>query len=217
MAADLEDAEKLFRTGQYDACLRMVDEELDNGAWSEPWRLLKIRTELIRGKDAEALAALEDALRRFPASVQLHLLGREVYRYNGRDQDAVSALDAIERMVAASPRRFSNAPGLIALGPFLSDPRGRLEESAGSVLRSCHQAAAGLHRGPLRNGRVGIWTKKITLWPPTRSAKRQRRPLSTRGFITCLHWLCRPRIAPGPPRSWPRRSRSTLATSTVCC
>ncbi len=118
MAADLEDAEKLFEPASYDACLRMVDEELDNGAWSEPWRVLKIRTELIRGKDAEALAALEDALRRFPASVQLHLVGREVYRYNGRDQDAVNALDAIERMVAASPRRFSNAPGLIALGRF---------------------------------------------------------------------------------------------------
>jgi tetratricopeptide (TPR) repeat protein len=118
IAADLGDAEKLFRTGQYDACLRMVDDELSNGAWSEPWRHLKIRTELARGKDVEAMAAFEDAVRRFPDSVALHLLGRDVYRYNGRDQDAASELDAIERLVATAPRRFSNAPGLIALGRF---------------------------------------------------------------------------------------------------
>lgn len=118
IAADLEDAEKLFRTGQYDQCLRMVDDELDNGAWSEPWRHLKIRTELVRGKDAEAMAAFEDAMRRFPTSVALHLLGREVYRYNGRDQDAAGELDAIEKLVATAPRRYSNAPGLVALGRF---------------------------------------------------------------------------------------------------
>jgi tetratricopeptide (TPR) repeat protein len=118
MAADLEDAEKLFRTGHYDECLRLVEEELGNGAWNEPWRHLKIRTALVRGKDAEAMAALEDAMRRFPASVALHLLGRDVYRYNGRDQDAANELDAIERLVATAPRRYSTAPGLVALGRF---------------------------------------------------------------------------------------------------
>jgi len=116
-AADLEEAEILFRTGRYDECARVVDDEIGN-AWSEPWHHLKIRTELARGKDAEAMASLEDALRRFPASVSLHLLGRDVYRRNGRDQDAASALDAIERLFQNSPRRYATADGLVTIGRF---------------------------------------------------------------------------------------------------
>jgi len=117
-AADLEEAEKLFRTGRYDECARVVDEEIGNDAESEPWHHLKIKTELARGKDAEAIAALEGGLRHFPASVSLHLLGRDVYRVNGRDQDAATELDAIERLVQGSPRRYATAEGLVTIGRF---------------------------------------------------------------------------------------------------
>ena len=49
---------------------RLVDQELDNGGWSEPWRHLKIKAALVRGKDTDALNAIEDALRRFPFSLR---------------------------------------------------------------------------------------------------------------------------------------------------
>ncbi|MFI5455508.1 MAG: peptidase MA family metallohydrolase [Isosphaerales bacterium] len=117
-AADLEEAEKLFRTGRYDECARVVDEEIGNDAGSEPWHHLKVKTELARGKDAEAIASLEGSLRHFPASVSLHLLARDVYRVNGRDQDAATELDAIERLVQGSPRRYATADGLVTIGRF---------------------------------------------------------------------------------------------------
>jgi tetratricopeptide (TPR) repeat protein len=118
-AADLEEAEKLFRTGRYAECARVVDEEIDGAAASEPWHRLKIQTELTRGKDPEAMAALEAALRDFPSSVPLHLLGREVYRQNGRYADAASELGAIERLIQGSPGRYATADGLVGIGRYL--------------------------------------------------------------------------------------------------
>ena len=69
IAADLAEAEKLFRTGRYDECVRLVDDEIANMAWSESWRHLKIRSQLATGKYSEAIASLEEALRRFPERV----------------------------------------------------------------------------------------------------------------------------------------------------
>src|SRR5262245_20488663 len=83
-AAELNQAEALFRAGKYDECAQLAEQEIAGRAWSERWRSLKIAAELARGKYAEALTSLEDALRRFPASVSLHLQGLDVYRYNGR-------------------------------------------------------------------------------------------------------------------------------------
>jgi tetratricopeptide (TPR) repeat protein len=119
-AADLDEAEALFHTGQYDECARMAEAEISNtiGGWNERWRYLKISAELARGEYAEAMASVENALRRFPASIGLHLLAREVYRYNGRDQDAARELEATERVVMGSPQRYATPEGLIALGRF---------------------------------------------------------------------------------------------------
>jgi uncharacterized protein HemY len=117
-AADLGDAEALYRTGRYDECTRMVDAELENGGWTEPWRVLKIKSALARGKDADALTAVEDALRRFPFSLPLRLMARDVYRFNNRDAEALGELNEIERLVAGSVRRYSTPEGLVALGRF---------------------------------------------------------------------------------------------------
>jgi tetratricopeptide (TPR) repeat protein len=118
LPADVAEAEKLFRTGRYDECARMVDEEIGNDGWNESWRELKIRTELARGNHAQAIGAVEEALRRFPASISLHLLGYDIYRRSGRDQDAASELDMLERLARFGPRRSATAQGVTALGRY---------------------------------------------------------------------------------------------------
>jgi tetratricopeptide (TPR) repeat protein len=118
VAADIEEAEKLFRSGRYDECARLVGEAIEGATGNEPWYRLKIETDFARGRDAEAIAALEDALRNFPSSVALHLLGRDIYRQNGRYADAAGELDAIERLIQSSPRRYLTAEGLVALGRY---------------------------------------------------------------------------------------------------
>jgi tetratricopeptide (TPR) repeat protein len=118
VGADLKEAEKLYRTGRYDECARLVDEEMGVTGWSEPWRHLKIKAELATGKYDEAKSSLEGALRRFPASISLRLLGFDVYRRSGRDQDATESLNEIDRLIENGARRYSTEDGVVAMGRF---------------------------------------------------------------------------------------------------
>jgi tetratricopeptide (TPR) repeat protein len=134
IGADLEDAEKLFRTGKYDECAKAVEAGIDDDGWSEPWRHLKIRTELARGRDREAIAALEEALARFPASISLHLLGSHIYRQTGRGPEAALELDTVGKLFQNSPRRYSTPDGWVTIGRFFL-LRG---EDARKVLDQCY-------------------------------------------------------------------------------
>ena len=118
LAADLDEAEALFRAGKYDECQKLADEEINGLGWNERWRVLKISSQMARGQYAEALASAETAVRRFPASITLRLLAREIYRYNGRQDDAVRAMDDLERVVMGSPQQFATPEGRVALGRF---------------------------------------------------------------------------------------------------
>ena len=116
VAADREEIVKLFRTGRYDDCLRLVDDEIASDGWSETLRHLKIKCQLARGKYPEALATLEEAQARFPASISLHLLGRDVYRLNGNDRDAGAELFTIERLIQSGARRYATPEGFVTVG-----------------------------------------------------------------------------------------------------
>src|SRR4051794_40798273 len=115
---DLVDAEKLYRTGQYDECAKLAGEETAKGYWSEPWAHWRIKAELARGKGPAALAAYEAAVRRFPSSVTLHLLGRDVHRANGRDAAATAEMETVERLILGGPQRYATPAGRLALGRF---------------------------------------------------------------------------------------------------
>ncbi len=80
---------------------------------------MKIKSQLATGKYPEALAALEESLTRFPVSLSLHLLGREVYRLNGNDRDAAGELGAIDRLIQNGARRYATAEGFVTIGRFL--------------------------------------------------------------------------------------------------
>ncbi len=117
-AAELTEAETLFRAGKYDECAKLCDDEIAADGWTEGWRSLKISAEMARGKYTEALISAESAVRRFPTSISLRLQAREVYRYNGRQENAARAMEELERVVMGSPQRFATPEGRIALGRF---------------------------------------------------------------------------------------------------
>jgi tetratricopeptide (TPR) repeat protein len=117
-AADYGDAEKLFRTGKYDECSKAVDEGIEGNGWGEAWRHLKVKAELARGRDKDAIAALEEALPRFPASISLHLLASQVYRQTGHGPEAAGEIDALANLIENSPRRYATAEGLVTMGRF---------------------------------------------------------------------------------------------------
>ena len=118
VAADPNEIVRLFRTGRYDDCLRLVDDRIASDGWSETLRHFKIKCQLARGKYPEALATLEEALIRFPASISLHLLGRDVYRLNGNDRDAGAELFTIDKLIQSGARRYATAEGFVAVGRF---------------------------------------------------------------------------------------------------
>jgi tetratricopeptide (TPR) repeat protein len=97
----------------------MAGGEIARDAEDERWCLLKIRSELTRGKCDDALASLEDGLRRYPASLSLILLGRDVYRASGRLGDASAMMKIFERLVADDPRLYATPTGRIVLGRYL--------------------------------------------------------------------------------------------------
>ncbi len=118
IADDFTEAEEQFRAGSYEESARLAAEAIASGLWGERWAVLKVRSDLAQGKDEKALATLESALKRFPASLSLRLLSREVYQFNGRGDDAKEALDAIETWVLGAPRSYSTPEDRILLGRF---------------------------------------------------------------------------------------------------
>lgn len=116
--ADPEEGEALFRKGEYDACAKLSATEVRANPWREPWQLLKVRSELARGMAEDARVSVEEALRRFPTSLPLRLLGREVYLASGRVAEADRLSAEIERLITFAPQRFANPEGRVALGRY---------------------------------------------------------------------------------------------------
>src|SRR5688572_30040800 len=64
-AATLDEAQKLFNTGEYDDCITACGESIEQNQWHLAWRLLKIKAELATGRYTDALATYEAAMARY--------------------------------------------------------------------------------------------------------------------------------------------------------
>lgn len=130
-AAELDEGQALFRAGRYDEAAAMAAQEVPNSWRDESWDILRIESELVRGKYASALRSFEAAKLKFPQSVRLRLLGRDVYRFNGRNQDAANEVGIIEHILP-NLRRALNPENRIALGRYFllrgADPRKVLDQ-----------------------------------------------------------------------------------------
>jgi tetratricopeptide (TPR) repeat protein len=131
LAAELNDAEQLFFTGEYANCAEMAAAEIDTGQWDANWHRLKALAELEQGQYQKAERTVEEGIDSYPYNLQLRLLASAVYRQNGKAAEADAALAAIEQFVGRAPRRYSGREERIALGRFLlergADPRQVLE------------------------------------------------------------------------------------------
>lgn len=117
-AASVDEGLELFRTGKYEDCVRTAELELSRTAWNEDWRLLKIRAEMTLGRYEEALKTLDVGLERSSPGLELRLIARDVYRFNGREDLAQAAFDGLERSVLSNPYRYSSAESRVALGRY---------------------------------------------------------------------------------------------------
>lgn len=115
-AAELADAQKLYRSGKYAECLAACAAGIEENRWSEGWWLLKVRAELTVGAHADALKTYQAAQERHRFSLPLRWLGFEVLRANGRADEAKAALEALVAAGERSPGRLSEAAGRVAVG-----------------------------------------------------------------------------------------------------
>lgn len=117
-AARYSDTEKLFHAGQYDDCLKIAREEVERGVRNELWPRLTIRCLLTTGEYAEALEVYQQALKRYPYSLHLRMLGSEAYRLNDDPEQAQQQLDAILTQLRRSAWRYSSSADQVMLGRY---------------------------------------------------------------------------------------------------
>ncbi|HET6880395.1 MAG TPA: tetratricopeptide repeat protein [Pirellulales bacterium] len=118
-AADVADAQRLYRAGQYAACAELAAKAIAAGEISENWPLVKIKCEMTLGRYADARETLETALARFPYSAALHWLGRDVYRFNNLPERAGQVVNELAEFVRQQAWRYRDAANEAVVGRFL--------------------------------------------------------------------------------------------------
>lgn len=117
-AAEIDDARKAFRQGDYATAEKIAGGAVAAGTWNEQWPRLLVEIQLTRGRYSEAVATYESALERFPSSLPLRMLGVEAYRYSGQGEKGESERAQIFELLRRSPARYSTSESLVAAGRY---------------------------------------------------------------------------------------------------
>jgi len=126
-AADYAEVVELFRTGDYAGCVESAAKAIAAETTSENNRVLKIRAELELGRYADALATLDEGLKRLPNSLALRWIGRDVVHFNNQSDRAKQLETEIAQLVNQAPSRYSDAANRLIVGKYLlsqgADPK----------------------------------------------------------------------------------------------
>jgi tetratricopeptide (TPR) repeat protein len=118
VAADLFEATQLYRTGKYTECVAATEKLVADNEFSENTRWLKIRAEMEIGRYVDALRTLDVALKRFPQSIYLRWLGRDVCRFNGQADRAKKLEEEMAQLLQQAPWRYSDPLNQVVAGRF---------------------------------------------------------------------------------------------------
>lgn len=119
-AADLDDAQALFASGDYEGCQDMAAEAVEKGIWNVRWPMLLIRCQMTTGQYADALVTYEAAAKRFTFNaLPLQLQGVDVLRMNNQTERAEQELAKIRNQVRQSLGRFMSKESMVAVGRYL--------------------------------------------------------------------------------------------------
>ena len=118
IAADYGETLALLRGGEYEKCVESSAKAIAEQNFSENFRLLKIRAEMELGRYGDALKSLDEALKRFPGSIELRWVGRDVYRFNNQLQRAKDMEAEIASLLRQTPWRYTDASNQVVVGRF---------------------------------------------------------------------------------------------------
>ena len=138
-AQTLEQTQQEFLGGHYEAVIQTARTNLD-GAYSEAWRGLLIKSLMTVGHYAEAATNALAGVDEFPRSIQLRLLAREAALFQNDPAGASRQLNGIRYLIERRGLEDQTGENLVALGRALLllgiEPRLALE--------NCFQRAAAM-------------------------------------------------------------------------
>ena len=117
-AADYSTTQTLYQTGKYKEAEEFAAEEVERGVWNERWPRLLIQCQLVQGKYADALKTYDDAIKRYPTSLTLRMMGIDVIRQNNLVDRASQERANILRLLQGSAARYASRDNLIAAGRY---------------------------------------------------------------------------------------------------
>lgn len=130
-AASLDDAWPLFIKGDFKKCIKECQDAISDGETEDEWRVLLARSYMSIGGYSNAYSVVSTNLEKFPWSVQLRLLGHDVYRWNGKPDEAATLLEEINRLGGYRMWAYQDAANLTTMGRAALlmglDPRSVLE------------------------------------------------------------------------------------------
>ena len=130
-SAEYTSTRALFLSGQYEEAEKLAGEAVEEGIWNERWPRLLIQCQTTLGKYADALKTYEDAIKRYPTSLTLRMMGVDVLRHNDLVDRSSQEHAKIMQLLQSSPSRYASRDNLIAAGRYF-DSRG---EDARQILK----------------------------------------------------------------------------------
>ena len=120
-AQDYAATRQLFLSGSYEEAEVAAAGQVERGIWNERWPQLLIQSQMAQGKYAEALEAYEAAIKRYPTSLTLRLMGIDAIRHNDLVDRAGEERARILQLLQSSPSRYASRDNLIAAGRYFAE------------------------------------------------------------------------------------------------
>ncbi len=120
-ATDLDDVTKMINSGKYAEAEAFASEQVERGIWNERWPKTLIHCLLIQGKAKPAVEIYQEAIKRYPTSLSLRLLGIDALRESGLGDEATEASQQILRLMQTAPSRYASRDNLVAMGEYFTE------------------------------------------------------------------------------------------------
>ena len=117
-AEDYDVVRKMFLAGEYAKCLNETELAIESGNDEERWFLLKLDCLMTTGQYTAAQQTLVTALEVHPNSIQLRLVGHEVWNSNNDTQRAREILVEFDELVQYRRWRYRDAWNQTAQGRY---------------------------------------------------------------------------------------------------
>lgn len=115
-ADELSEAQSAYLDGDYGRAIELSEVEMNKRYWNQTWSVLRIRAELALGLYEEALTTVRKSIERHPRSIQIRLLGHDLFRRKGQTEESETNLEQMATLVSTRSWAYREGADLVALG-----------------------------------------------------------------------------------------------------